>query len=449
MINIKYNSNQPILNMTTTKEIQNDTDFECAFSRYKHILVFVDDQLSDIYQSLHREIADIRSNFCGIVLTRATQINTITVTTDTIIYLCGNIDHNISEIIHVDNLMIRVISEISYNYDDDSNLYKCVRLGQVPINVHNVGVFFKNFFDPSKDYFDLISTQHQFQTLTESNKASNAFRTGIYLSKVEEISGDEVGFNLLRCSSNFRGPTDNFRETDIEVIGQVNQASQAFFSDRAELNHVLAQIYQNKLTEDGTKQKKATISEHSDKTKDMPRNGLMAFCTFCKGYANGTFYDTDLMRFIEKSSTDPYDYCYKSMSALTRLRFRLKPMITDPTLTKEFDVILYPNSVFITSLSTNRMYTHQIMASPLPIDRIPTRMGYVIRCSKTQAVFSDGQTYIVDGDSHEKVQLVRPTDLDVKGLKDLYFKENSTADIIHYGNVYFSLNDGDYERPFV
>ena len=48
-----------------------------------------------------------------------------------------------------------------------------------------------------KDYFKDICDEHQFQTLTESNKQSNAFRKGIYLTNVEQEK-EELHFNLLR-----------------------------------------------------------------------------------------------------------------------------------------------------------------------------------------------------------------------------------------------------------
>ena len=53
--------------------------------------------------------------------------------------------------------------------------------GQVPINIYNIGVYLRNYFD-SNDYFDSLSKEHEFQVLTESNKQTNAFRKGIYLT---------------------------------------------------------------------------------------------------------------------------------------------------------------------------------------------------------------------------------------------------------------------------
>ena len=34
-------------------------------------------------------------------------------------------------------------------------------------------------------------------------------------------------------------------------------------------------------------------------------------------------------------------------------------------------------------------------------------------------------------------------------LKRLYQEENATANVVEYGDVYFSLNEGDYKRPLV
>ena len=47
------------------------------------------------------------------------------------------------------------------------------------------------------------------------------------------------------------------------------------------------------------------------------------------------------------------------------MRFRLKPEAQKlyPDLTKDFDITLYPNSVFLMSLETNRLYTHEIIPS--------------------------------------------------------------------------------------
>jgi hypothetical protein len=384
---------------------------ECVFYNKKHILLCLTEESN-------KELEYIKQNFCGIVFSNMNSFNEHQNPSDALVYFAGNVDKYYNEIL-AKNKLIFVVQEFSSNYDKEK--HKLINTGQIPINIHNVGVFFKNLFNTNKDYFDLLSKDHQFQTLTESNKQSNAFRKGIYLSKVTEVN-NELHFKLLRCSSNLDGPTDNFRDTDNEIINQVNDISNYFFEERAELNHVLAQIYENKTEENGGKtvDKKAKIKSHSDKTKDMLQNGLMAFCTFYKDNKNN----------------------YEA-SDLTKIRFKLKDMVQDPKLEKKFDIVLYPNSVLLISLTTNRLYTHEIVPSSKPVNKIPTRMGYVIRCSKTDAVFKNDRTYI------NNVEMKEPDVDSVKLLKNLYYKENTSDEIINYGTFNFSLNKGDYMKPII
>lgn len=408
----------------------------------KHILLCVGDMANS-------ELDYLKNNFCGLVMSK---LDGQTYKPKTIIYVCGNVDEAHIMIEKLDNNMIYVIviKDLSTGYKNYN--YQLIDLGKVPLNINNAGVYFRQLFSSEhKDYFNLISNEHQFQTLTESNKPTNAFRKGIYLTKVEhDVEANEVKFNLLRCSTNFVGSSDSFRTTDKLVINQVNNACKHFFEQNIELNHVLAQIYENTVVTDdkqNEKEKKATIKAHSDKTKDIPGNGLIAFCTFYQHYSDDKF-DKNLSKYIKKGTNgDPFDYCYNEQSVLTRLHFRLKKDVNDPSLVKDFSVTLYPNSVFIIPLSTNRLYTHEIKPSGLPIDKLPTRMGYVMRCSKTKAVFRYGQTYI--NEDGEYIKLEQPTEKDIDELKAIYYRENLTSDIIHYGNVYFSLNTGDYKMPIV
>lgn len=392
----------------------------------KHILLCLDiDTKLDEY--LNAELEHIKQNFCGYVFNNITDFNEHIYDQNVIIYLCGDIKKYYTSVKILDYL-ICVIKDFSYNYDDDCKL---IDIGCVPINIKNIGVYFRNFFDHDTNYFNLISNEHKFQSLTESNKQSNAFRTGIYLTKVKQNDQD-LKFNLLRCSSNLAGATDNLRDTDNYIINKVNNTCKYFFETKVELNHVLAQIYENKII-DGD-EKKAKISQHSDKTKDMPKNGLIAFCTFYKDITN-----------IKKLKTDYFDYFYKETSVLTKIRFRLKKMVDNPKLEKIVDISLYPNSVFIISLMMNRLYTHEIIPSGLPIDKLPIRLGYVIRCSNKNAIFRNEQTYIVDKDNI--IKLEKPDEVGVVKLKEFYYKENTTDELITYDNFYFSLNSGDYKQP--
>ena len=246
----------------------------------KHILICLNVE----NDTMSEDIDHLKSIFCG---TFQTEIkNNDISSSDKIIYLCGNISQVYDVIRNVKYKIIYVIRELSNNYENCDN-YEITSLGNVPINIHNVGVYFRNFFNSeNKDYFNLIKNEHEFQMLTESNKPTFAFRKGIYLSKIEEVK-NELKYHLLRCSSNLNGSTDNFRDTDKEIVNQVNNISQYFFEEKTELNHVLAQIYEN------NDQGKAKISAHSDKTKDMPRNGLIAFCSFYESYYNDKFNDIE------------------------------------------------------------------------------------------------------------------------------------------------------------
>ena len=407
--------------------------------------------MTNLEKPYYEELEYIKNSFCGIVLYDTESFNDDISSRDTIVYLCGTIEQNYEKIKLVKNKMICVIKELSDMGDfcpkSDNNLanYKLIGIGEVPININNVGVYFRNIFSSNKDYFNLINNVHQFQTLTESNKPDNAFRKGIYLTKVEEID-HQIKFKLLRCSTNFNGPTDNLRAIDNEILNQVNTLAESFFEEKIELNHVLAQIYENTSSggQNKNSHRKAKIKEHSDKTKDMPRNGLIAFCSFYTDYSENKFNDVR----YKKSKDDFYDHCFNDVSVLTKLRFRLKNNLPlDPKLKKDFHITLYPNSVFILSLCMNRLYTHEIVPSILPIDKIPIRMGYVIRCSQTNAVFKNNQTYI--DEKSVDTQLAEPDEDGVAKLKKLYFKENSTNEIIDYDKFYFSLNQGDYKKPIL
>jgi hypothetical protein len=117
-----------------------------------------------------------------------------------------------------------------------------------------------------------------------------------------------------------------------------------------------------------TKEKKARIKSYSDKTKDMPRNGVMAFCSL---------YSDDIAQKAEV--TPDGDYVYKNGSVLTKLRWRLKPSVPEyivrDNLLKDFDVVIQPNSLLLMDLRTNLLYTHEIVPPQLPVERVPTCLG--------------------------------------------------------------------------
>ena len=394
------------------------------------------------YDNMSVHINYIVNNFCGQIQSSIGDYNS-----DNIYYLTGDV--NTFDIKQFTNTFY-IVNELTYGFpygppkDDSLKLYikqnkngTMINIGKLPININNVGVYFRHYFD-YKDYFSSLTKEHQFQDLTESNKPGTSYRKGIYITNVDKID-ETYKFKLLRCSTNLKGPTDNIRETDTEIINRVNKISKNFFEGYSELNHVLAQIYNNTIIEN--KEKKAKIKCHSDKTKDMPSNGLMAFCTFYDFSKINKYITTNQIKKYD------YDYYYKDTSVLTKLRFRLKNMVNDEKYIKEFDITLYPNSVFIMPLLMNRLYTHEIVPPHISIDKMPTRMGYVIRCSKTDAIFNcnNNQTYIMN--DNKLIKLEKPTEDDIKKLKELYADENLTDKVVEYNNIYFSLNDGDYTKP--
>ena len=310
-----------------------------------------------------------------------------------------------------------------------------VSLGRAPISIHGLGVYYRCFFDPEVDHAPRIRGEHTFQSLTESTKPGTAHRTGIYLSPVRQ-ERDGLHFHLLRCSTNLSGPTDNFRATDRTIIDALNQEAALVFSGAAPLNHVLAQLYPNTPADAEKKQAKARISSHADKTKDMPDHGIMAFCTFYEHLDR-----------LGPMPDNPFDRGHRGISGLTRLRFRHKETETkDKGAPDQFTITLYPNSIFLMPLSTNRCYTHEIVPSELDAARLPTRLGYVVRCSKTEAVHEAGRTFLLQDGA--RVELEAPTPEAMQELRRLYAEENRTSAHIDYGDRFrFSMNAGDYQAP--
>jgi len=396
-------------------------------------------------------LEDLVKNFCGTVITNSHTVPRLIGKT---VFACGDLTK-------ADGLALKAaervfaIRELSHGYTNsthidehgytnehgytDNMVWPLVDLGRVPIMVHGVGVFYRRFFEPGVDHFNEISSEHAFQTLTESTKPGTAHRTGIYLTPVEK-DGEDLHFRLLRCSTNLSGPTANFGAQDRQIIDALNEEAACIFENQAPLNHVLAQIYLNTPAVGTQKQTKAKIKAHADKTKDMPRNGLMAFCTFY-----------DQLHKLQPLAADPFDLGYRNTSGLTQLQFRLKQEVKEQpgcTLAHQFSITLYPDSVFFMPLSTNRLYTHEIRPAVLDARMLPTRMGYVVRCSNAEAVFRQGQTLLKMSDGKLK-RLEPPTPEGMKELRKLYADENFSAGVIKYGPTLFSMNQGDYSKPLL
>ncbi|MFB4319791.1 hypothetical protein [Actinomadura sp. 21ATH] len=356
------------------------------------------------------------------------------------VYLCGDVSGFGGRRLDALDAAARVfaVRELSHGSHEDAGApWTFVGAGRVPLRVHGAGVYYRRFFEPGADHFGRIRAEHAFQSLTESTKPGTAHRSGIYLTPVTR-NGDELHFRLLRCSTNLSGPTEGFRPTDTRIVEELNREAAAVFRNQAPLNHVLAQIYHNTPASAERRQSKARISAHADKTKDMPANGIMAFCTFYDGLDR-----------LRPMAGDPFDLGVKGTSGLTRLHFRLKEPAGEGAgagLAPQFGLTLYPGSVFFMPLSTNRLYTHEIRPSALDAESLPTRLGYVVRCSSTEAVHKNGETFLKrDG---KLVRMEPPTPEGMDELRRLYAEENRTSSFIDYGDEFlFSMNTGDYIAP--
>ncbi|WP_406109968.1 hypothetical protein [Kitasatospora purpeofusca] len=384
---------------------------------------------------------DVVARFLGSVITPEELASGAVGLARRTVYLCGDIGAISDRRLRAAGRVF-VVRELSHGYGDGEGgdgdaLWSVVGLGRVPVRVHGVGVYYPRFFGPEADHFGRIRAEHAFQSLTESTKPGTARRSGIYLTPVTR-DGDDLHFRLLRCSTNLSGPTEGFGPTDTGVVGALNREAAAVFRGQAPLNHVLAQIYHNTRATDGRKQSKARISAHADKTKDMPVNGVMAFCTFY-----------DRLDGLGPLAEDPFDLGVKGVSGLTRLRFHLKDPAAVPdgvALPPRFTLTLHPGSVFLMPLSTNRLYTHEIRPSSLDAELLPTRLGYVVRCSSAEAVHRDGRTFLKT--AGDPVRLEPPTPAGMDELRRLYAEENRTSSFIDYGDGFrFSMNSGDYLAP--
>lgn len=79
----------------------------------------------------------------------------------------------------------------------------------------------------------------------------------------------------------------------------------------------------------------------------------------------------------------------------------------------------------------------------LNADRIPTRMGYVVRCSNLEAQHINHQTYISENGRFIKLDKMTPETQEE--LRSFYYEENKSEELIKYGKIHFSMTGIDFE----
>ena len=72
-------------------------------------------------------------------------------------------------------------------------------------------------------------------------------------------------------------------------------------------------------------------------------------------------------------------------------------------------------------------------------------MGYVVRCSNVEAKFMNNETFI--NENGNLIKLEPMTSESIQNLRNSYIEENKTENLVEYGEVHFSMNLGDYEKP--
>jgi hypothetical protein len=155
----------------------------------------------NLSEALRQELSILTSSFCGRVVNFATESfngRTLAELAATklaacpglhALYMCGDVAQILPLIAHLPvEVRLFAVAELCSNVPPEQST---ISLGQVPINMHGVGVFFRRFFD-RRDYYEAVTREHEFQSLTLADKPGSAFRRGIYLTQVERAHGEEV-----------------------------------------------------------------------------------------------------------------------------------------------------------------------------------------------------------------------------------------------------------------
>lgn len=399
----------------------------------------------DLKLLLDPEFVRLTQKFCGQVATSLT-LDSVTFHTSSLVYYCGDVTQlDLTKFTKYSQVFL--VKEFCTNIPENAQ-FPVIRYGEIPLNVHGMGVLVRDAFPMETDWYDEVTKAHNWQHLTVHNNKSDAHRLGTYLCEVKDNGNGEYDYLLMRCSTNFRGPTQCFQDVDRFLLRRATQLLQPYFKQQVKLNHILAQMYVNGQT-------KAGISRHADKDEDFEKDEksgkvashcMIVFISLYEGYVNGTFPKLKL----ERSREDHFDFVYGKggETALTGLEFNRKQQLEFPEHTPHsFVVRLPPNSVLAIPLYTNNLMTHGTVASKLPSALIPTRLGIVPRTGGCVAKWRDGKTWLWNSTTRSWEALHPATWKEIQLLKDKYKTQNFSDQDPQYEEFFFSMNEGDYEAP--
>jgi len=95
------------------------TEKVSSLIKNKHILICIDQQLKNLNSCYNNELEYVRNNFCGVILSEMESFIDSNYSFDTIIYLCGDIEKNYSEIKNIQiiqktSCIIKVLDTITF-----------------------------------------------------------------------------------------------------------------------------------------------------------------------------------------------------------------------------------------------------------------------------------------------------------------------------------------------
>merc|ERR1719197_1663567 len=110
------------------------------------------------------ELAFVVENFFGTVFSSAEEFCRAPFDAPVPLYVIGDAKAIMAKVDGKKTECVKVVSNLSHSVDTGSK-WEMITSGQVPMNMHGVGVFFRQVFGDDTDYFGRIHDEHAFQDL--------------------------------------------------------------------------------------------------------------------------------------------------------------------------------------------------------------------------------------------------------------------------------------------